>query len=304
MRAVFAAGTAPTILLTGATGTIGSELTKILISRGVPFRALVRSLPAAAALQGQPGVELVVGDLDDPASLAPALAGVERVFLLTNSTERAEQQQLGFVQQARLAGVRHVVKLSQWAADHHSPVRFLRYHAAVEETLRASGLAYTLLRPNLFMQGLLGFRESIVHQGVFFAAIGDARVSVVDIRDIAAAAAAALTEPGHESRTYALTGPAALTHAEMASQLAQALGQPVGFQDVPAEAMRAALLGAGLPSWQADGLVEDYAHYHRGEAAEVTTGVQDATGAAPRSFADFARDYAPAFQPPAPAPAA
>ncbi|WP_460503286.1 NmrA family NAD(P)-binding protein, partial [Hymenobacter agri] len=224
MSTVFTAGTAPTILLTGATGTIGSELTKILIRRGVPFRALVRSLPAAAALQGQPGVELVVGDLDDPASLAPALVGVERTFLLTNSTERAEQQQLNFVQQARQAGVRQVVKLSQWAADRLSPVRFLRYHAAVEEAIRASGLAYTFLRPNLFMQGLLGFRESIVHQGVFFAAIGDARVSVVDIRDIAAAAAAALTESGHEGRTYNLTGPAALTHAEMASQLAQAQG--------------------------------------------------------------------------------
>ena len=303
MRTVFAAGTAPAILLTGATGTIGSELTKILIRQGVPFRALVRSLPAAAALQGQPGVELVVGDLDDPASLAPGLAGVERAFLLTNSTERAEQQQLNFVQHARQAGVRQVVKLSQWAADRHSPVRFLRYHAAVEEAIRASGLAYTFLRPNLFMQGLLGFRESIVHQGRFFAAIGDARVSVVDIRDIAAAAAATLTEPGHEGRTYNLTGPAALTHAEMASQLAQALGKPVVFQDIPAEAMREALLGVGFPAWQADGLVEDYAHYHRGEAARVASGVQEATGTAPRAFADFARDYASAFQPVPPAPA-
>jgi uncharacterized protein YbjT (DUF2867 family) len=304
MSAIFAAGTAPTILLTGATGTIGSELTKILISRGVPFRALVRSLPTAAALQGQPGVELVVGDLNDPASLAPALAGIERAFLLTNSTEWAEQQQLNFVQQARQAGVRHVVKLSQWAADRHSPVRFLRYHAAVEEAIRASGLAYTFLRPNLFMQGLLGFREPIVHQGMFFAAIGNARVSVVDTRDIAAAAAAALMEPGHEGRTYDLTGPAALTHAEMASQLSQALGKPVVFQDISAEAMRAALLGAGFPAWQADGLIEDYAHYHRGEAAQVTTGVQEATGADPHTFADFARDYALAFQSAPPVPAA
>lgn len=297
MNSFPAAGTTPSLLLTGATGTIGAELTKLLLRRGVPFRALVRSLQSAEALRDQPGVELIIGDLDDPATVAPALVGVERAFLLTNSTERAEQQQLRFVELARQAGIRHLVKLSQWAADRQSPVRFLRYHAAVEEAIQASGMAYTFLRPNLFMQGLLGFRESIAHQGRFYAAIGDAKVSAVDVRDIAAAAAAALTEPGHEGRTYHLTGPEALTHADMAARLTSALHYPITFQDIPAEAMRAALLGAGFPAWQAEGLIEDYAHYHRGEAAEITTDVQQATGATPRSFADFARDYAPAFQP-------
>ncbi|MDF7811749.1 SDR family oxidoreductase [Hymenobacter sp. YC55] len=287
----------PTILLTGATGTIGTEVSKLLSAAGVPFRALVRSLqdPKAQQLQALPGAELIVGDLNKPETVASALIGVERAFLLTNSSEQAETQQLAFVDLARQAGVRHLVKLSQWAADRNLPVRFLRYHAVVEEAVRASGMTYTFLRPNLFMQGLLAFRDSIKTQGQFFAAIGEAKVSAVDVRDIAAAAAAALTEPGHENKIYNLTGPEALTHAQIAAKLSTALGKPVRFQDVPPEVMHAALLGVGFPVWQADGLLEDYAHYSREEAATVTNGVQEATGRAPRPFATFAHDYAPAF---------
>ena len=283
------------ILVTGATGANGTELTRLLAARGVPFRAAVRSERDRAALAALPGADVVLADFDDPASIDRALAGVSRAFLLTPSSERAEAQQLAFVEAARRAGVAHVVKLSQYAADDGSPVRFLRYHAVVERALEASGLAYTFLRPNLFMQGLLSFRESIQRDGQMFAPIGDAAVSVVDIRDIAAAAAAALTGSGHEGRTYTLTGPEALTHADMAAELARALGRPVAFVDVPPEAMRAAMLGLGMNPWQADGLIEDYAHYARGEAAAVSTGVADAAGIAPRPFRAFAHDYAGAF---------
>ena len=196
---------------------------------------------------------------------------------------------------ARRSGVQHIVKLSQFAADEGSPVRFLRYHAAVERAVRESGLAYTFLRPNLFMQGLLAFSRSIKAEGRFFAAAGDARISVVDVRDNAAVAAAALTEPGHEGRTYTLTGPAALTHADMAAAITEAMGRSVSFVDISSDTMRDAVLGMGMPPWQADGLIEDYAHYRRGEAAAVSSGVQDATGAPPRDFSTFARDYAPAI---------
>lgn len=283
------------ILVTGATGVNGRELTKLLASRGVPVRAMTRSRDKAEALAGLAGVEVAVGDFDDAPSLDRALRGVEKAFLLTDSTERAEARQRAFVDAARRAGVRHVVKLSQFAADENSPVRFLRYHAAVERAIRESGMAWTFLRPNLFMQGLLAFRGPIAAEGRFFAAAGDARVSVVDVRDNAAAAAAALTGPGHEGRTYDLTGPEALTHAGMAAALSGALGRPVAFVDVPPDAMREALGGAGMDPWQADGLIEDYAHYRRGEASAVSTGVRDATGRPPRGFAAFAREHAAAF---------
>ena len=283
------------ILITGATGANGTELTKLLASRGVPVRAMVRSLDDAGNIAGLPGVELVVGDFDQPQTLVRALQGVERAFMLTNSTERAEAQQRAFVEAAQRTGLRHLVKLSQYAADEDSPVRFLRYHAAIERAVRDAGIAYTFLRPNLFMQGLLGFSTTIKAGSRFFAAAGDARISVVDVRDNAAVAAAALTGPGHEGKTYTLTGPEALTHAEMATGISGAVGRPVAFVDVPPDAMCDALLGMGMPPWQADGLVEDYAHYRRGEASAIAAGVQDATGQPPRSFGDFARDYSHAF---------
>jgi uncharacterized protein YbjT (DUF2867 family) len=285
----------PTLLITGATGSVGQEVTKLLAERGIPFRAMVRSIQNAERLAALPGAELIEGDFNDPVSLAKALAGVERAFLLTNSSEHAEAQQLAFVAEAKRAGVSHIVKLSQFAAVADSPVRFLRYHAVVEQAIQESDMTYTFLRPNLFMQGLLGFRQSIAEQGKFFAAIGDAKVSVIDIRDIAAVAFATLTAKGHENKTYTLTGPEALTHAEMAEKLSTALSRHITFVDVPAEAMHDALLGAGFPIWQAEGLLEDYAHYSRNEASAITTDVQDVTGKPARNFMDFVRDFAPAF---------
>ena len=283
------------ILVTGATGSNGTELLKLLSARGVPARAMVRSTDKADAIAGLPGIEIVAGDFDNDASLDRVLHGIERAFLLTNSTDRAEAQQMSFVAAAKRGGVRHIVKLSQFAADEASPVRFLRYHAAVERAIRETGLDHTFLRPNLFMQGLLGFAPAIKAEGRFYAAVGEAKVSTVDVRDNAAAAAAALTGEGHAGKTYTLTGPEALSHAEMAAKLSDALGRTVTFVDVPPEAMREALSHAPMPAWQADGLIEDYAHYHRGEAAVVTSGVKDATGTAPRPFAAFARDFAAAF---------
>jgi uncharacterized protein YbjT (DUF2867 family) len=187
------------LLLSGATGTVGGEVAKVLSRTGFTFRAMVRAPKRARALSALPGIQLVTGDFDDAASVERALQGVDRAFLLTSSSAQAEAQQCAFVDAARRAGVRHVVKLSQWGADSSSPVRFLRYHAAVEQTIQSSEMASTFLRPNLFMRGLLGFRGAIAQKGAFFAAAGDAKISAIDVRDIAEVAAA-LTEPRHEGR--------------------------------------------------------------------------------------------------------
>ena len=196
---------------------------------------------------------------------------------------------------AREAGVKHVVYLSQLHAVSDPPVRFLRYHAKVEEALADSGMKFTNLRPNLYMQGLLLFKDIILKKGQIAAPISDARVSLVDVRDIADVAAAALTQPGHEQKTYDITVPEALTHAAIAGELSRALERTITFVDITESDMREALLSFHMPEWQVDGLVEDYAHYKRGEAASLSSAVKEVTGHLSRNLIAFARDSRSAF---------
>jgi uncharacterized protein YbjT (DUF2867 family) len=282
------------ILVTGATGNTGSAVLPKLETSGVGVRAMVRSSNDAARLPNT-SATVVVGNFDDPRSLETALKGVTRAYLVTPSSPGAEAQQVRFAELAAAAGVRHLVKLSQFAADQSSPVRFLRYHAAVEQRIRELGIGFTFLRPNLFFQGLLAFQPMIAADGHFVAPIGDARVSAVDVRDIAAVAATTLTGEGHDGKTYTITGPVAVTHTEMANALSKAIGRPVAFVDVPSDTFVGALKAAGVPSWQVDGIVEDYAHYARGEAETISPDVREVTGVNPRDVGQFAEDYAGAF---------
>lgn len=288
------------ILVTGATGSTGQSLWHALARRAVPARAMIRK-PADVNRFTGPLTDAVVADFDDGASVANALTGIDRAYLVTPSSERAEAQQLHFVEAAARAGVRHVAVLSQLGAREDSPVRYLRYHAAVENRVRELGIGHTFLRPNLYFQGLLAFGPSIARDGTFGAPIGDARVSAIDVFDIGEVAASVLaaTTPedvSPEDNTLTLTGPQALTHAEMADSLSDALGRRVTFTDVPAEAF-AAVLQEVLPPWQVGGTVEDYAHYRRGEAEAVSSAVQDVTGRRPRTFDEFVRDNITAFAP-------
>jgi uncharacterized protein YbjT (DUF2867 family) len=250
---------------------------------------------ADVARLGSTSASVVMADFDDAGAVAAALDGVTSAYLVTPSSAEAETQQTRFAELAAAAGLEHLVKLSQFAADVSSPVRFLRYHAAVEQRIRGLGIGYTFLRPNLYFQGLLAFRHSIAKEGRFFAPIGESRVSAVDVRDIAAVAAVVLTEPGHLGQTYTITGPAAITHAQIADAVGKAIAQDVAFVDVPPDAFATALRSTGMPAWQVEGLVEDYAHYARGEAAAVHSTVEDLTGVKPRDIVAFARDYAGAF---------
>lgn len=174
---------ARTILVTGATGNTGVPILSGLAGRdGVTVRAMVRRAGGA----GLPdGVRPVVADFDDPETTRRALDGVDAAYLVTPSSARAEAQQLGFVELAAEAGVRHLVVLSQLGSRADSPVRFLRYHAEVERRVAELGLRHTFLRPNFFFQSLGAMAGLIAATGGFVAPIGDARVSAIDVRDIA-----------------------------------------------------------------------------------------------------------------------
>lgn len=283
------------ILVTGATGQIGATLVELLADRGAGVRAMVRT-PDRAAGSLDARAAVAVADFDDPERLRAALDGTDAVFLNTPSSERAAERQIRVADLAVDAGVPRLVLLSQLAADASSPVRFLRWHAAVEAHVHDLPIEVTVLRGNLFLQGLLTMADPIARHGRFGAPIGDARVSMVDTRDIAEVAAVVLTEPGHDGATYTLTGPEAVTHAEAAAALAAATGHPVTFSDLDEDTF-AGMLDGVLPPWQRAGLLEDYAHYRRGEAAAVDPAVATLLGRPARDVSAFARDHADRFRP-------
>lgn len=280
----------PDILIVGATGTTGRAVSDALAAAGVAHRAMSRDPSRVASAHAT----AIRGDFEDAQSIRDALAGVRATYLVTPSSETAEKQQKQFIEQAVEAGVEHLVLLSQLGADIDSPVRFLRYHAVVENHATRVGIGTTSLRPNLFMQGLLALASTVRHTGTLPAPIGSAPVSIIDARDIGAVAARALTaqEP-LGMRT--LTGPEALTHQELADHLGAATGRTIRFDDIEPRRF-AELLAGALPAWQVEGLLEDYAHYARREAAEVSPAIPDLLGRPARDFGAFAVEHAASFR--------
>ena len=283
------------ILVTGATGTTGSEVVRQLAAARLPVRAFVRNAEKAASLR-QAGAEIAVGDLDRPESLEPALDGVSALFLLSPADPRQIEQQGRAVETAKGAGVRHVVKLSALGAHVDAPVSLLRWHGQTEKQIEESGLAWTHLRPHYFMQNTLGFAASIVAEGRFYAPLRDGKIGIVDTRDIAAVAVGALTTAGHEGKAYDITGPEALDFEELAACIAAATGRPVTYVDVPPSTAEKAMIAAGMPDWLADALVGLYGIFGAGHASTITSVVQEVSGRPARTFAQFAREHAQVFR--------
>ena len=284
------------ILVTGVTGTTGSATLTGLAARGARERAMVRdpARAAAAGLTTQGQMELVRGDFGDAASLRAALAGVTRALLISPPTYENFRLEAAFIDAARSAGVKHVVKLSAIGASVDAPHRFGRWHHAAEEHLRRSGLAWTMLRPTFFMQNLLG-QAGAVKSGTIRMPAGEGRAGFVDCRDIAASASACLTSPGHEGKAYELSGPASIGYAQIAATFSLVLGREVKYVDVPPDAARAAMVASGLPEWLADGLNELNAELRQNRWDRVSDAVPALAGRPGIRFEQFVRDNAAAF---------
>jgi uncharacterized protein YbjT (DUF2867 family) len=285
------------VLVVGATGLVGGHVVAGLARAGVPVRAVVRSAGRGAALRG-PGVEPVVADLAQPASLDAALDGVTRAFLLSPLAPEQADLQGSFVAAARRAGGVHVVKLSGLATALDSPVRSGRLHARTERELEDSGLPFTHLRPLFFMQNLLALAPEVAATGVLAFPMRAARVAMIDARDVAAVAVTVLAAGGraHADRAYTLTGPEALGFDEVARAIGAARGEPVTYQDQAPEARRARLEAAGLSPWLVALRMEFAAVLGAGGAAAVTGAVHAVTGRPPRAFAEFAAEHAARFR--------
>lgn len=283
------------ILIVGATGLVGSATVKHLTALGVPVRALVRN-PARAAAMASPHVEIVLGDLEQPASLDAALAGVTRALLISPHHPRQVELQGNFVTAAKRAGAVHVVKLSGLGTALDSPLQSGRWHAQTEQLLRHVGLPWTCLHPPFFMQNLLRSAQEVARHGVLTAAMENGRVAMVDARDVAAVAAAALTTDGHVGKTYVITGPEALSFQQVAAKLSAATGRQVRYRDIPLTALRQHLSATGLPEWLVTLRMEFAAFLRASHAATVTDTVAVVTGQLPRTFDAFAYEHAACFR--------
>jgi uncharacterized protein YbjT (DUF2867 family) len=277
------------ILVIGGRSKIGSALLGELAGRGEAVRALARSGESG---DFPSGVEVVGGDLADQDSLAATMSGIDRVFLLCGPREDEVALNRNAIDAAARAPVELLVRSSILGADPDSPSTFIRDHGICDAYLRDSGLAHTIVRPNMFMQNVPESTiPSIGEDGTFYANAGQARISMVDTRDVAAVAAVLLTDSGHTGEVVDVTGPEALSYSDVADKLTAALGRQVTYADAPDDAVRQALSGFGMGEWLVNALVELFQDYRRsgedGYAAEVSDAVPRLTGRPARSLDDL-----------------
>jgi uncharacterized protein YbjT (DUF2867 family) len=283
------------ILVTGATGNTGGAALSALAEQGAEVRALVHH---PDKLEAPAGVDVVAGDFRDAASLDAALAGADHAYLVGPSQQDQIELETAFVQAAQRAGLSHLVRLSIVGADQPGvdAMRFGAIHAAMERVVRDSGIPWTFLRANGFMQNNLSQAQAIAGQGAFYSSASPAaRVSHVDARDIGDMAAKVLTEPGHEGQAYHLTGPEALNDDEIAARLSEVLGRTISHVQVPWEGVRESLVGMGFPEWNVDGFKELNDFYETGAGAGVYPDIERLLGRPPRTFAEFAGDHRAAY---------
>lgn len=277
------------ILVIGATGTIGTQLLGQLHEDGVAVRAMTRSPEKAAKLAAL--AEAVVGDLDDLETLVPAMRGVDRFFLVSSSTT----QDRNALAAAKEAGVRHVVKISTQEAGWTPVEGHGHWHKEREDLIRDSGLAWTFLRPGMYMSFALSWAPAIRREAAVRVAGGDGKLGPVDPWDVAAVAKAALTGSGHEGRAYELTGPELLGFGDMAAVLAKVSGRTVRHLDLSEAQQAETLAEMGLPDYVVDGLLDTFSLIRAGRFAYVTSDVETATGRRPRTFETWAREHVAAF---------
>src|SRR5437660_6026943 len=280
------------ILITGASGNVGREVVKQALAVGLKIRATFQS-PAIAA-KAPAGLEGVIMDYAKPETIRAALHGVEKIFLVGPPVRDLPALEANFVKEVRAAGRKHIVKLSALGGRESM---FPSGHRDSEENIEASGLPYTFLRPNGFMQNLVNYNAGTIRsQNAFYGCQGNGAVSIIDIRDIAAAAVIVLAATGHEGKSYALTGGESLTNEQIAEKISRVAGRKISYIDLPPTEFKTAMLSAGTPEWSAEAMVDLHRFYRVGKAKRTTEEVERFLGRKPITFDQFAHDYAFAFR--------
>ncbi len=285
-----------TICITGAGGTVGREVVKQLELVGVPFRVAYFSKGKVDTALAR-GLDAVMIDYNRPETLRVAFQGCDKLFLLGPNALNQTQLELNAVEVAKAVGVQHIVKQSVMGAEDEG-FSLALLHRPVEQAIESSGMAWTFLRPNSFMQNVVTFMsETIKAEAAFYSASGEAKIAHVDVRDIAAVTVTALTEPGHAGKAYTLTGPEALTYDEMAIALSKVLERSISHISLSPADLKHGMLEEGMPEAIADRMLDLERYYREDQASRITNDVKQLTGLEPRRFAQYVQDYASLLRP-------
>ena len=282
------------ILITGASGTVGKAVLAEVARSGEKHRAMYRSREDAA--KAPAGTEPVIADFSDAASLAKVLRDVESVYLVCSPIPDLVRLEGNVIDACQAAGVRRIVLNSALGAGDFTR-SFPSWHRQVEDKLKVAKLAHCILRPNSFLQNLVAYYAPTIRtQGAFYGSLGNARISYLDVRDIAAVAAKALKGGPHDGQTYELNGPEALTCAEIAERISRHAGITAKYVDIPVEAQRKAMLDQGMPEWQVTALLDLQAYYTGGKGGVVDRVLEGLLGRPPIAIDEFLQEYAGGFR--------
>lgn len=274
------------ICVTGAGGTVSSELINQLESANVPLRAAYFSKEKAEAARTE-GIDAVIIDYNRPEILCAAFQGCDKLFRLGPNVLNQTQLELNAVEAAQAVGVRHIVKQSVMGADEEA-FSLAQVHRPVEKAIESNGLEWTFLRPNSFIQNVITYMgETIKAEAEFYSASGEAKISHVDVRDIAAVPVKALTEPTHMGKAYTLTGPEALTYDELANELSNVLGHPISHISLPPSDLKQGMLAEGITEEIADRMLDLERYFRENQASRITNDIKKVTGRDPKRLAQY-----------------
>jgi uncharacterized protein YbjT (DUF2867 family) len=282
------------ILITGASGSVGKAVLQEAIRKESKVRAMYRSKEEAA--KATSGCEAVLADYANKGSLSKALNGVRSVYVVCSPIPQLVELESNMLDACKKAGVKHVVLNSALGAGDY-PKSFPSWHRKVEDKLKGMGLSHTILRPNGFLQNIVTYNApSIRAQGAFYAAMGDAKVSYLDVGDIAVVAVKALHGGTHAGKTYELNGPEAISNQELAKRISRVAGRTVNYVDIPESAQREAMLGMGMPEWQVTALLELQQYYKQGGGAKTDGVLQSLIERAPVTLDQYLAANAKEFR--------
>lgn len=285
------------ICITGAGGTVGREVVQQLELAKVPYRAAYFSKEKVEAALAK-GIDAAIIDYNRPETLRTVFQGCDKLFLLGPNALNQKQLELNAVEAAKAVGVQYIVKQSVMGAKGED-FSLAQIHRPVEKAIESSGMAWTFLRPNSFMQNVVTFMsETIKAESAFYSASGEAKIAHVDVRDIAAVAVKALTESTHAGQAYTLTGPEAITYDELANELSKILGRSISHISLSPSDLKHGMLAEGMPEAIAERMLDLERYYREDRASRITNDIKQVTGHEPRRFAQYTRDYGLLLQSP------